>query len=541
MLKDIYCEKFKDPHIKFLPGLNVVLGDENASNSTGKSTFLMIIDYIFGGDDYITKCLDVFKQENVGEHEIYFHFLFDKDYFFMRSTLDKNTVFICDENRIINNSYSIDEYKTFLHKKYKLNKFISFRNCVGRYSRIFGKDNLNYKRPLNVIHNEKSGQPVLSLLKLFDDRYQLIANDELDYKNKDSDLSVFKSAARKKFISLITKKQYENNEKIIFSNELKMKEILTSFNEKTDGIEKIISQELNILRNERTNLNLEISKLDFELKKISQNITNKKSELLFHRDELLSIFPNINISKLNNIESFHEILISNLKNELQEYKANITSKKLYYIEVYDNLTKKINELMPKEVKISNDEVLNIYAKYNAQNELLKKYNDNYLKSQKLIYAKDQASEKLNITKEKIISDIVSIINKQLEKINDLVTNDKKKPPRFGIYNNNEYFFEMISDGGAGSAFRGMIEFDIAIAQLTILPILIHDSYLYKNIEIEFMERIIDVYMTLNQQVFISIDELKRYKYLTQEVLKDRTIIKLGQETEALFGKTWNSK
>lgn len=61
MLTEIYCDKFKTGgkygelrlSIRFHKGVNAVIGDNNMSNSIGKSTFFMIIDFIFGGDDYI--------------------------------------------------------------------------------------------------------------------------------------------------------------------------------------------------------------------------------------------------------------------------------------------------------------------------------------------------------------------------------------------------------------------------------------------------------------------------------------------------------
>lgn len=55
MLIEIYCEKFKTYNnaprgrITFKEGLNVVEGDDFGSNSIGKSTFLMCIDFAFGG------------------------------------------------------------------------------------------------------------------------------------------------------------------------------------------------------------------------------------------------------------------------------------------------------------------------------------------------------------------------------------------------------------------------------------------------------------------------------------------------------------
>ena len=79
MLCEIYCEKFHQNRITFHEGLNTILGDKNGSNSIGKSTFLMIIDFVFGGKDYLNKSIDV--QNNIKKHEICFTFLFSDKYF----------------------------------------------------------------------------------------------------------------------------------------------------------------------------------------------------------------------------------------------------------------------------------------------------------------------------------------------------------------------------------------------------------------------------------------------------------------------------
>lgn len=57
MLYEIFCSEFTSygkprPAIHFHNGLNTVLGGKSADNSVGKSTFLLIIDYAFGGNAY---------------------------------------------------------------------------------------------------------------------------------------------------------------------------------------------------------------------------------------------------------------------------------------------------------------------------------------------------------------------------------------------------------------------------------------------------------------------------------------------------------
>ena len=101
MLYEIWSDKFRTggkdgqirPAIRFHSGLNTVLGTQTRSNSIGKSTFLMIIDYVFGGSDYLDTDAHVF----VGEHEIYFTFRFgDTLHRFCRKTIDKDVVYLCE-------------------------------------------------------------------------------------------------------------------------------------------------------------------------------------------------------------------------------------------------------------------------------------------------------------------------------------------------------------------------------------------------------------------------------------------------------------
>lgn len=89
MLKEIQCDKFAPDHrvIRFNSGLNTVLGSAGGSNAIGKSTFLWIIDYVFGGESYYSLNDDIKKE--IGSHIIYFTFEFDKQpYYFYRSTDD---------------------------------------------------------------------------------------------------------------------------------------------------------------------------------------------------------------------------------------------------------------------------------------------------------------------------------------------------------------------------------------------------------------------------------------------------------------------
>ena len=101
MLKFIECEKFIEKglprgRIEFFPGLNICLGEDNAENSIGKSTFLFAVDFCFGGNSY---CSQKGLLEEVGNHKIDFCIEFDNEpYYFSRSTENSKEVAVCDEN-----------------------------------------------------------------------------------------------------------------------------------------------------------------------------------------------------------------------------------------------------------------------------------------------------------------------------------------------------------------------------------------------------------------------------------------------------------
>ena len=168
MLKKIICDIFLQKEIIFYEGLNAIVGDDVASNSIGKSTMLMIIDFVFGGDDYINKNHDVV--DNLGHHDFRFIFNFNnKDYFFVRSTNEYKFVSICDEKFGILKSIATEEFTAWLQEKYDCQlESLSFRGIVGRYFRIYGKENLNERKPIQYFEKETAPKSILALLKLFD-------------------------------------------------------------------------------------------------------------------------------------------------------------------------------------------------------------------------------------------------------------------------------------------------------------------------------------------------------------------------------------
>jgi len=156
MLKAISCEKFHQNTISFKPGLNVVVGDDLATNSIGKSTFLMVVDFVMGGADFIDHNKDVVAE--LGHHDYRATFDFaGESYFFRRDTAMPDVVHLCDESWQVVEAFTIQEYRERLTILYGLNDVgLTLRQACAPFSRIWGKQNLNPARPLDAHLNQSA-------------------------------------------------------------------------------------------------------------------------------------------------------------------------------------------------------------------------------------------------------------------------------------------------------------------------------------------------------------------------------------------------
>jgi len=112
MLISLECTQLIQSKLIFNDSLNVLLGSNDGTNSIGKSSVLMLIDFAFGGEDFCKLCFDVI--ENVGEIEIRAEFVFNEiSYKFLRNTTEPDKVIYChiDGDESIK---TLDEFKRFL-------------------------------------------------------------------------------------------------------------------------------------------------------------------------------------------------------------------------------------------------------------------------------------------------------------------------------------------------------------------------------------------------------------------------------------------
>ena len=535
MLKEIRCTKFNEKVIKFKDGLNVVLGDQLASNSIGKTTMLMIIDFVFGGETYVINKQDAI--EALGHHRFCYKFDFDnKEFYFARSTDNYRFIEICDQNYTKIKEISINEYKTFIEKNYKLDYLGSqFRSIVGNYSRIWGKDNYYVDKPLKQ-KELKNDTAINNLIKLFN-RYQSIDAMENQLKKIENKKDAINKAIKNELIPSINKTQYLNNQKNIEELNKKIERFKKEVDDINLNLDYLVSNEILELREEKSKLSAKRNLIENKIKRIEANLNSEDLKVNSKMNRLIEFFPTINIDKLKEINNFHKNMSNSLKAELKD-----EIEKLYAIL---EMLKKDIDLVEKNIEVKTN--VKDIPSYNVERltELLTKKNNleqinaYYEEKQKNKGEVESVKKDLNVIKSQIISEIVNVINITMYELFNRIYTDGRNSPVFNI-NGDSYSLKRSNDTGTGSSYINLIAFDLSIFTKTDLPFLIHDSILFKNIELSAFENLISIYNSFKKQVFISIDEVNRFSKDTKDILEEKACIKLDRNN-TLFIKNWKIK
>lgn len=541
MLKRIYCEKFANDikSITFHYGLNAVLGDSNCSNSIGKSTMLMIVDFCFGGDDYIDKEKNTIQ--HVGPHTIYFEYVFnEKSYYYSRSSDEPNEVKQYEDgsfNSIIN-YLTIQGFRNILLKNYNLiDTSLTFRGAVGRFFRIYNRNTHNETRPLNSVAREDDKSGIEFLMKLYN-KYGNLDNLSRIQEEISSKTKVYSNLKRFNVGSIAeNQKEYQENVKEIAELE---KELNTLKHENNEGLTDadIVNAELKKdLKNQRKKLRNQRRLLMNKLKDL--NFDKEYDEEKFTREfnKLKEFFPNLDTSKIEEYEAFHRGVKKVLNIEKKE--DNQATREL--ISMIDD------QIIGLDLKLKNyksipdvqESVLNRHAEIVARMKQLKEANRNYEEWTSSASKLKDIDTKLQTTVESITSQLQIDINEKIKDINLQISPDNY-PPFLNINSLKSYSFYTPEDTGTGTRFLGVIIFDLAILQTTNIPVLVHDSIMFNNIAISSLIKTLQQYESQNKkQVFIAFDHYNTKGQELLPVLERNKILLLSDEPDCLFGHQWN--
>lgn len=544
MLIEIRSKAFKvkdkiRPPVTFKAGLNVILGGEDGENSIGKSSVLLAIDFVFGGSTYLNS--DAVKQ--VGHHTIFFCFKFkETPYYFARDTKHPDIIYICNNKyKFTDESYTQGEFVNWLKIKYNLDfPDLKFRNTVGRFFRIYGKPNCDEKEPLKIRPQENMKDSISTLIKLFDS-YKFIEGYQQNLNIQTEEQKAFREARKYKFVpSLVSgRKKYDINVAKIESLKLAREQLSQETHD--DFSDEQIERE-NLRRNlkdEAYQLNRKIEQNNSKISLLKINLETGLYPTEADFESLVEYFPNVNLRKLHEVEGFHQKLAVILNDEF------IQERELLEFEnrELEEAVKEVN-LQMRELGVSTQlspEFLDQYSKLTNEIKDLESQNDSYLKLNELNDKRRRAKEALDQNIESILLEIETQINNKMEELNDRLFKENRKAPVLNFKAYNSYSFYTPDDDGTGTNYKGLMLFDLAVLSLSKLPAITHDSLLFKNIEVESIDGIMQLYAESKKQIFIAFDRASSYNPSISSIIYDNTRLRLGIDGHELYGENWKSK
>ena len=543
MLVEIYCDKFMDegqvrPPIEFKKGLNTILGASRASNSIGKSTFLMIIDFVFGGKDYVTLNNDV--ERNVGIHEIKFTFQFgDQKYYFSRSTGDHTKVWECDEKYEHVKEITLDAYCDFLALQYGMQDLgASFRDLVSGYFRIYGRYNYDEKHPLKAHQNDSMEAGIRRLLQLYG-KYAPVGDLAAFVEEAETKETTYKNAYKFQYIRGVTRKEdYDRNEARIGELQARKEELARGSTQDLLDMDSVQASRLSDLKKQLANLRRQKTRLKSQLTAMKADMDIDESSFRRDYEDLLEFFPNADIKHIAEIDAFHKKLKSVLRSEYKDSARKIEDA----IELLD-VQIAVLENAVTEVNATphlTQALLDSYSDIDREMKNLRDANEYYIKKDQLQTTREELQQRLDSLIEELTGELQTDINIRLRELNSIVCNGRKTAPSITIANAKKYTFVTPNDIGTGSQTRGMFLYDLVTTEKTLLPAVVHDSMSVKQVEDPVMLKILELYRASEKQFFVSIDKGESYtdENKIPDVIRETIRLRLRPGHE-LFGRAWN--
>ncbi len=522
--------------IRFNKGLNVVLGGEQSDNSIGKSTTLLAIDFCFGGNTY-SRNLDLPAHFSASHHTIYFSFRFgETQEYYARSIAKPQVVSVCNASYEVLGTMKVDEFRQHLFEMYHIDlPFLSFRDVVGRYMRIYGKDNYNEKRPLQAHSRVGNASAIAALEKLFDYNREL---EPLRHKLQDSTQrkDAFRAAQVNDVLTVRvpTVSQFKENKKEIQRLEQELQTLTQKEDVSLTDETATRTDEALELKKKLTMWTRRRSKLLTHMKLLE---LNRQTSLTQENYQALSdFFPGVNMKQLEEVQVFHrqiqELLRTQIDHEMEQMNVLLEATN----QVIGDLQEQHRQLgIPVTVS---QNFLHQYGELNQKITALKAQNEARELSQSLASDVHHAKRVLEGTEYDVLDQISRALNEKMAEFNDFIYPEPHPAPEIQFDRGPKYDFYTPYDGGMGTGCKGLILLDLSILQLTKLPVLIHDSLLFNPIGDQPLEKIMELYAQSKKQIFIAYDRQEAPTQRMKEILDTYQVLHLSQGGNELFGYSW---
>ena len=542
MLVEVRCKAFKNagrvrPPIQFHEGLNVVLGTNKGANSIGKSTFLMILDFVFGGEDYATKIRDAVN--HIGEHAVQFEFRFgDKNFYFSRGTATFMDVDYCNPDYHPIEKWPIQKYRDFLAENYALkDSGLSFRSMVSRFIRVYHRENHNELRPLDAVSQAKGTDAIQFLQKAFG-LFQGLEAAQHAAEDSKNNLDALRGGIKYGHVeSVSTKREADELVKQLASLRRLQDDTARSADLKGKSAEEAmhvanLKRDLQVARAKK-------SRLEYQLDRLRSQETEGDIRFVDDFKVVAQLFPGISLKRLEEVEAFHRQLAEILAKEVTEEIALQEEDLKSTLETVGRLETEL--AAETELGGMSRKILQEYAEYEKEISSIEKRLEKRDEEQRLKENRAVLLKRYNDKSADALVSIQTTLNAKMSEIDSRIYDGTKEPPQI-LLNPSGYEFRTINDMGTGTAFKSMVVLDLAIMGLTRLPLLVHDSLIFKNIGDEPLSKLIQLYQDQSpRQVFIALDKAASYDEQTCAALERFAVLRLSDDQGALFGESWSKK
>lgn len=535
MLKEIRCVHFRRSRISFHPGLNVVLGDNDGRNSIGKSTVLMVIDFVLGGTSFLKDDAGAIRE--LGHHHYDFSFQFGLEtLFFSRATDAPDVVHVCDEAYTRKSDLPLDEYNKLLKRLYGLDGLeSSFRSVMNPFARIWRKGGLEPGQPFASAQQESPALAIGRLIDLFG-RTLDIAGEREVLESQTERRTLLGKAMKANVIPKITKGRRDENTRTIAQNLVQINQLKQGFGGALSVYESLFDENLRQRQQRKVELSTLRADLQNRVRRLEREISGITPRLAANIALITDYFPTVDVRRLEQVEAFHQKIGSIVKKELRE---ELATAKVAETEATAEMAAIELEIQTAlETKGMPDDVFNRVFELKETTDRAAEENRHYDRKFDLDESIRLSSERLESIYSRIFREIERQVNQKLRAFNKVVYGPSRVSSELRIKSAKAYQFRSLADTGTGKSYAGLIGFDLAMLALTRLPLFLHDSIIYKNIEVPAIRRILRIMAAANsKQIFISFDEAKKFGPAAERLIVQATVLKLGHD-DLLYTKDW---
>lgn len=538
MLKEIRCVHFSHSKISFHPGFNVILGDDDARNSIGKSTVLMIIDFVLGGTTFLKDDAGAIRE--LGHHHYDFAFAFGKKrMFFSRATDTSDVVHACDENYARLSEVPLEKYNRLLKHLYGLDSLEgSFRSTLNPFARIWRKGGLEPDQPFVAVPKESSAVAIGRLIDMFD-RSADIAAERKALEEQKKRRTLIKDSMKASIIPEITKTKYDENTRKITENRAQIAQLKHGVGGALSLYESLFDESLQQRQQRKNELGGRRADVQNTVKRLQREISGITPRLAANIALITEYFPTVDVQRLEQVEAFHQKIGTIVKKELKDELAVARAEEVAMANEISAIDREIQAAL-KTKGLPEDMFERIFDLKDATDRASEE-NRHFERKVELDEAIKLSNKRLDSIYRRIFLDIEGRVNLKLKAFNKVIYGPFRASSELRIKSASSYQFTSPADTGTGKSYAGLIGFDLAMLSLTRLPLFLHDSIIYKNIEVPATRRILRILAAVkSKQIFLSFDEAKKFGPEAELLLKRFTVLKLGHN-DLLYAKDWRDQ